>query len=118
MERRLHQRIEVRYEARVTNLTTGGPSAVGQVSDLSNSGLSVLLPREFAAGDRVEMEIADSVLSGRVVYSKSEKSNYRIGVETEKVQLGTSGLADLLQRTLLDSMPNVPGVQLAETRLC
>jgi hypothetical protein len=118
MERRLHERTQVHFEARVTDLTTGGPSSLGRVSDLSNSGLSVSLPRQYATGDRIQMEMADSILTGRVVYSKADKSDFRIGIEIDKVELGSSSLAELLQRTLLESMPSLPGVETAETRLC
>ena len=91
---------------------------MGVVSDVSNSGLSIVLPREFASGDRVQMEMADSMITGHVVYSKEEKSNFRIGIDMERVELGTSGLAELLQRTLLESMSVVPGLETVETRLC
>jgi len=73
--------------------------------------MSVLLEQPFAPADLVELEIADSILAGRVVYSNPEKSLFRVGVEIQKVQLGNSDLSNLLQRTLMEAMPSVPGVE-------
>jgi hypothetical protein len=118
MERRLHPRVQVQFEARVSNLTTGGPSTLGRVVDLSGSGISVILPRELATGDCVQLEMADSKLTGHVIHSRPENSLFRVGIAMERAELGSSSLAELLQRTLLDSMPGVPGVESLETRLC
>lgn len=118
MERRLHPRVQVQFEARVSNLTTGGSSFLGRVSDLSGSGISVILSRELAPNDRVQLEMADSKLTGRVIHSSPEEALFRVGIEMECAELGSSSLAELLQRTLLDSMPGVPGVESLETRLC
>lgn len=118
MERRLHQRNQVHFEAKVTNLTTSAKASLGRVSDLSNSGVSVVLPLSFAPGDRVRVEMADSVMAGRVIHSSPESSLFRVGIEVERVELGASSLADLLQRTLMLEMPGLPGLESSETRLC
>ena len=118
MERRLHPRNQVHFEAKVTSLTTPARSSLGRVSDLSQSGISLVLPVQLAPGDRVKLEMADSVMVGRVVHSGPESSLFRVGIEVERVELGASSLADLLQRTLMLEMPGLPGLEPSETRLC
>jgi hypothetical protein len=111
MDRRLHPRTQVHFEAKVTNRTTREQSSVGQICDISEKGISVILPVQFAPADRVELELADSLLVGRVAYANPEGSLFRIGIEIQNVQLGNSDLSNLLQRTLMESMPSVPGVE-------
>ena len=115
MDRRLHQRNRVHFEARVSNLTTQEQSCLGRVSDISKAGISVILPLQLAAGDLVHLEMADSILAGRVVYSNPENALFRIGIEVDRIHLGDSDLSDLLQRTLLDAMPGMPGLEPSET---
>lgn len=116
MERRQNERFRVHFEAKVTTLAKQTQSAWGRVSDLSKSGMSVALPFQLAPGDTVQLDMADSVLFGHVVYSKSEVPLYRTGIEVERVLLGSTDLSALLQRTLQDAMPDTPGVELQETR--
>jgi len=117
MERRLHQRNQVHFEVRVTDLTTRAQACLGRVSDISKSGISVILPIRFATGDLVQLEMADSILAGRVVYSNPEETLFRIGIEVDRIHLGDSDLSNLLQRTLMDAMSGVPGLEPSETRL-
>lgn len=117
MERRQHQRNQVHFEAKVTSLTTRARSSMGRVSDLSKSGISVVLPLQLEPGESIQLEMADSVMVGRVIYSNPESLLFRAGIEVERVELGASSLADLLQRSLMQSMPGLPGLEPAETRL-
>ena len=84
---------------------------------MSESGISVILPQSFAPANLVELEIADSVLAGRVVYSNQDGTMFRVGIEIQRVQLGNSDLSNLLQRTLMESMPSIPGVEETEAHL-
>ena len=118
MERRLHQRNQVHFEAKVTSLTSRAHSSMGRVSDLSKSGISVVLPLELAPGESVQLEMADSLVVGRVIYSNAESSLFRVGIEVERVELGASSLANLLQRTLMQEMPGLPGLEPSVTHLC
>ena len=111
MERRLHPRAQVQFEAKVTNRAKPEESAIGKLCDMSDSGISVILPFRLVAADLVELEVADSLLAGRVIYSNPEDSSFRTGIAIQKVQLGNSDLSSLLQRTLLESMPSLPGVE-------
>jgi hypothetical protein len=113
MERRLHPRARVQFETRVTNLRTK-ESVLGRTCDISESGISVVQPLQLAAGDVVELEMADSTLSGRVAYSNPEGTEFRLGIEVKSVHLGDSNLSSLLQRTLVETMPTLPGVEFAE----
>jgi hypothetical protein len=115
MERRLYPRAQVLYEAKVTNLRTR-ESGLGQTCDISESGISVMQPIQVVAGDPVQLEMADSILTGRAAYSNPEGAAYRLGIEVQRVQLGHSSLSNLLQRTLVETMPTLPGVEYAESQ--
>jgi hypothetical protein len=113
MERRLHPRARVQFETRVTNLQTK-QSGLGRTCDISESGISVVQPLQLAVGDFVELEMADSTLAGRVAHSNPEGTDFRVGIEVQRVHLGDSDLSSLLQQTLWDTMPTLPGVEYAE----
>ena len=112
MERRLHPRASVQFETRLTNVLTR-QSVLGRTCDISESGISVVQPLQLAAGDVVELEMADSTLAGRVAYSNPEGNEFRLGIEVQRVQLGDSSLSSLLQQTLWETMPTLPGVEYA-----
>jgi hypothetical protein len=113
MERRLHPRARVQFETKVTNIQTK-ESVLGRTCDISESGISVVQPLQLAAGDVVELEMADSTLAGRVAYSNPEGTEFRLGIEVQHVHLGDSNLSSLLQRTLVETMPTLPGVEYAD----
>jgi PilZ domain len=117
MERRLHPRAQVHFEARVTNLTTREQASSSRVCDMSKGGISAILPLRFVPADLVQLEVADSVLLGRVVYSNPEGSQFRIGIEVHKVKLGVSDVSNHLQETLRETMPSTPGLEHSEIYL-
>ena len=112
---RPHDYFRVQFEARVTKLGNGGRPGCGRVSEISQSGISVDLPFQHAAGDPVEVEMADSVLFGHVVYSNPESSLFRTKIEVKWVRLGGTALSHLLQRTLMETMPGNPGLEPSDT---
>jgi hypothetical protein len=116
MERRLHPRAQVHFEAKLTALETK-QTGVGRACDISESGISVDLPFSLEEGNAVRLEMADSILTGRVAYSKPEATAFRVGIQVQRVELGNSSLSILLQQTLADTMPLVPGVEHAEHQL-
>lgn len=116
MERRLHTRTEVQFETKVTSLENK-KSCFGHTCNISESGISVVQPMQLAPDDRIELEMADSVAVGRVVYSNPEAAQFRIGIELQRVQIGNSDLSNLLRRTLMDTMPTLPGVEYADADL-
>ena len=114
MERRADERFKVQFETRVTVLGTQTQSSFGRVSDISNSGISVELPFPLAAGDKVELEMADSTIYGQVIYSHPDDSLFRVGIEASRVLLGATNLSGILERVLLESAPEMPGLVAAE----
>jgi hypothetical protein len=114
-DRRSHQRYQVQYEAKVTKRGQR-ESVTGRVLDISQSGLSVDLPMQMATGDPVQLEMADSVITGRVVHASAADAGFRTGIEVIKVTLGATDLSYLLQRTLLDVLPATPGLEPVESR--
>jgi hypothetical protein len=115
-DRRQHQRFQVQFEAKVTRQGQR-ESSTGRVLDISQSGLSVDLPVQLTPGDALELEMADSVISGRVVHSTpGESSAFRTGVEVVRVTLGATDLSYLLQRTLLEVLPATPGLEVVDAR--
>jgi hypothetical protein len=111
MERRVDERYQVQFEVRVTATGDRRHSAVGRVSDISKSGISVGLPFQLAADEMVEIEIADSTLYGHVIYSQPDNELFRTGIEASRVVLGATGLANILQRVLLENLPEIPGLE-------
>jgi hypothetical protein len=114
-DRRQHQRFQVQFEAKVTQ-PNKRESSRGRVVDISQSGLSVDLPIQFTPGEVVQLEMADSVISGRVVHSTAGDTGFRTGVEVVKVTLGATDLSYLLQRTLLEVLPATPGLEVVDAR--
>src|SRR5580698_2033586 len=104
MERRLHQRYQVQYEARVTKRGQREASHA-RVLDISQTGMSLEMPIQLEQGDAVQLEMADSVVTARVAHSTPDGSAFRTGIEVIRVTLGATDLSYLLQRTLLEVMP-------------
>ncbi len=100
----------MQFEAKVTRLSKPGESANGIVGDISTAGLSVVISMQFAPDELVELEMADSVLSGRVVYCNPENSLFRTGIAVNQIRLGSTGLSHLLQMTISEVMSEVPGL--------
>jgi hypothetical protein len=115
MERRLHQRYQVQYEARVTKRGQR-ESSRGRVLDISQTGMSVDLPVQLAPGDAVQLEMADSVVTARVAHSTPDGAGYRTGIEVIRVTLGATDLSYLLQRTLLEVMPTTLGLETVDSQ--
>jgi hypothetical protein len=114
MERRQHERFRVQFEARITKLDEKRQAVLGRVTDASNSGLSILLPLAVKPQDLLQFEIADSVMYAHVIHAAPEGVEFRVGVEVEQVLLGTTELAGLLKKTLIDAMPDTKGLEQSE----
>ncbi len=117
MERRAYERFKVQFDVRVTLLAEQAHSAVGLLADISSSGISVMLPFQLTAGDLLEVELADSTLYGHVVYCHPDGSSFRTGIEASRVMLGSTQLAGILQRILMEALPMIPGLSPAEAQL-
>jgi hypothetical protein len=123
-ERRRHQRFLAHFAARVTDLQTG-QVVTGNVVDFSQAGICVVAPLKLTAEDaaqglsqnKVQLEIADSVLIGHAVYSHPEGDYFRSGIAVEQVWLGGTEQGLNLQVVLLQAMPATPGVLAADAYL-
>lgn len=110
MERRYDHRLPTDLDVGVTRLTQPARSGHGQLADISNSGVCVIAPFELAAGDIVQLEVADSNLFGFVVHATPEGTAFRVGIEIQRVLIGGSELSRVLHVALRRVLPGVPGV--------
>lgn len=107
VDRRIHERQPTDFQVRVTSVDNPEFSASGQAADISEAGMGVFLPLQFAPRSVVRLNIDDSVLYGFVVHSTPERSYYRTGIEVVQVLIGGSDLSRLLKSTLEEAMPDV-----------
>ncbi len=107
VDRRLHNRALADLDVKVIRLTKRQQSVAGRLADVSKSGLCLILPCELRPGEPVKLQVADSTLFGYVAYSTWKRQAFRTGVEAERVLLGGTDLAQLLQAVLQDTMPAV-----------
>jgi hypothetical protein len=107
MDRRFDTRYPAEFEVWVTNLLKLGHSAAGRMRDISESGVCVVAPLPLAAGDMVRLDVADSSFFGLVTYAVREESDWRAGIEVQRVLLGESELSQLLQQVLEREMPAI-----------
>jgi hypothetical protein len=107
MDQRIHERLPVVLQVRVTDLAAPEFSASGDAIDLSASGIGVYLPLQFMPGTSVQLNIKDTVLYGFIAYSCPERSFFRTGIEVVQVLIGTSGLSQLLKAAIAEAMPHL-----------
>ena len=105
MDRRTHDRLPVVFHIRVTELANPEISASGEALDITEAGIGVYLPLQFAPGSPVRLNIKDSELYGFIRYSVAERSFFRTGIEVVEVLIGTSSLSQVLKSTLEEAMP-------------
>ena len=111
MDTRLHERFPANFNATVTPLRNRSNGASGDVADISESGICIALPLEFTPGEIVQLDIADCVLFGHIIYCHAAGAVFRTGIEVEQVLLGGTNLSQILHETLLETMPGTPGLQ-------
>ena len=83
----------------------------GFVVNISHSGVCIISSLNLPSRAVVKLEIADSVLFGKVVYSIAEEQSFRTGIEVTQVLIGGTDLSTLLQAMLIEALPSTPGVQ-------
>ena len=108
MDRRLHNRVLADLDVEVTRLKRQKQSVHGRIEDVSDTGLSVILPCELHRDEMVKLDAADSTLFGYVVHSSWKRNAFRTGIEVERVLLGGTDLAELLRSVLQSTLPGVP----------
>jgi hypothetical protein len=107
MDRRLVERHPAHFHATVTRVAQREHSVRGRVDDISKAGICAVLPLQFAPGDLVQLEMADSLLFGHVVYCNPESGEFRIGIEVQRVLFGETDLSDILENLLAASCPTL-----------
>jgi len=110
VDRRFDHRYFTDAEINVTTLSDPGRYGSGRMTDLSDNGMSVLVPLELAPGDIVQLQIGDSTLFGFVVHSAREGESFRAGIELQRVLIGGSDLSKVLCGALRQVMPQLPGI--------
>ena len=102
------------FEVRVT-IRGHNRSILSRASEIGPSGIIVPLPHELQPGEQVELAMADSTLYGHVVHSRPKPPSFQSLIEVERVTLGSTELSRILQRVLLDKLPEIKGVVSMET---
>jgi PilZ domain len=115
MERRFDQRHAIgaglpELSVHVTDLAKPERRGNGHMTDISESGMGVIVPFELASGDIVQIDVDDSTLFGFVMHAQPEGSRYRAGIELQRVLMGGSDLSRVLHLALRRSLPELPGV--------
>lgn len=95
---------------RVTDLARPEHGGEGRITDISASGMGMIVPFELSPSDILQLDVDDSRLFGFVVHAKPEGSGYRVGIELQRVLIGGTDLSRLLHQTLQSTMPELPGV--------
>ncbi len=96
-ERRVHDRHPAYFSFVATDLAVSG-----FIVNLSKSGLCVILPLHLDPGQALKMEIADTVLSGEVLYCHSTGDSFRAGIKIHAALSGSTGVGELLRTMLID----------------
>jgi hypothetical protein len=105
MDRRLAERHPVHFQATITPLARREQSMRGVVHDISTDGMCAMLPRQLAPGEQLQLDMADSLLFGHVIFCKPESGEFRTGIEVERVLLGETDLSHILQNVLATHLP-------------
>jgi len=107
VDRRLHNRSLADLDVQVVRLRRQEQSVSATLADISEAGVSLIVPCELWPEELVKLEAADSTLFGHVIYSTWKRNAFRTGIEVERVLLGDTDLANLLQVVLRNTMPGV-----------
>jgi hypothetical protein len=102
MERRFNERISSDLPVRLTELDDNGES-IGQLQDISESGICTLFAVPFTPGAIVKLEILGLTLYGHVVYSNLWDDGFRTGIFVEPALLDSSNITELLKTHLATS---------------
>jgi hypothetical protein len=101
MERRYNQRISAQLPVRLTVLD-GGEESRGMLLDLSDTGVSAVLPKAVVPGSLVKLEILGLAFYGHVAYCNPAGTAFRTGIFVEPALLDSSNLAELVDSFLID----------------
>jgi hypothetical protein len=96
---------------RVTNLGMPAQTGNGRMTDISESGMGIVIPFALSPGDVVQLDVEDSRLFGFVVHVGLEenRNHYRAGIELQRVLIGSSDLSRVLNLALKQALPELAG---------
>jgi hypothetical protein len=109
MDLRLDERYQTNLEVKVTDIAAPERIAIGELIDISESGVCANLSMRLEPGAIVKAYTGDCTLFGHVVYCDGDPI-FRTGIEVVRVLIGESDLARLVRAILLENMPATPGV--------
>ncbi len=100
MDRRFNQRLSSDLPVRLTELDLGG-EWLGQLQDISDSGICSLFAVPFTPGAVVKLEILGLTLYGHIVYSNLLDDSFRTGIFVEPALLDSSNITELVKNYLI-----------------
>ena len=102
MDRRFNERFSTDLPVLLTQLDDGVES-VGQLDDVSDSGICSRFKVPFAPGAVVRLEILGLTLYGHIVYSNPDGAAFRTGIFVEPALLDSSNITELVKSHLIAS---------------
>jgi hypothetical protein len=102
MERRFHPRFPTDLSVVLTELD-GEAQMVGQLEDISDSGISSLFKQALTPGALVKLEMLGLTLYGHIVYSTSVNNTFRTGIYVEPALLDSSNITELVRDFITSS---------------
>jgi PilZ domain len=96
MDRRFNQRISADLPVRITHLEDSG-EWIGQLQDISDSGICALCAVPLPPGAIVKLEILGLSLFGHIVYSDLWDDMFRTGIFVEPALLDSSNITELVR---------------------
>ena len=102
MDRRFNQRISADLPVRLTELDDAG-ERIGQLQDISDSGICSIFAVPFTPGALVKLEILGLTLYGHIVYSSLWDDGFRTGIFVEPALLDSSNITELVKSYLIAS---------------
>ena len=100
MEHRRQPRFTVNQLVSVIVLTGQEHHLDGQILNVSQSGLRLLVGQPVASGTAIKIEYEDTLLLGEAVYCYPAGDQFAVGLELQQALYGTSELAKLADRLL------------------
>jgi hypothetical protein len=102
MDRRFNERISTDLPVRLTQLDDGS-EWLGQLQDISDSGICSLFAVPFPPGAVVKLELLGLTLYGHIVYSNLWDDSFRTGIFVEPALLDSSNVSELVKNYLISA---------------
>ena len=100
MDRRFNERISTDLPVRLTQLDNGS-EWLGQLQDISDSGICSLFAVPFPPRAIVKLEILGLTLYGHIVYSNLWDDAFRTGIFVEPALLDSSNITELVNNYVI-----------------